>query len=143
MPLVPLPLPCFVMSCHVMSSFCCSPLPRRGCRPDEFKELIDAVFRFDWRANEKIVRSFSGLLSHLVSANSTCMVPAMHMLVRNLVLTLRDLDGEGNDVPDQYRTDYGTVSVAVFRTVSQGSSTGEPSKYLSMKPRSSSQQMVR
>lgn len=63
-------------------------------RPEEYKELIDAVFRFDWRANDKIVQSFSGLLSHLVSANSTCMVPAMHMLVRNLVLTLRDLDGE-------------------------------------------------
>lgn len=60
----------------------------------EYKELIDAVFRFDWRASDKIVQSFGGLLSHLVSANSTCMVPAMHMLVRNLVLTLRDLDGE-------------------------------------------------
>lgn len=63
-------------------------------RPEEYKELIDAVFRFDWRASDKIVQSFGGLLSHLVSANSTCMVPAMHMLVRNLVLTLRDLDGE-------------------------------------------------
>eukprot|EP00752_Nemacystus_decipiens_P007776 g6944.t1 len=67
--------------------------------PEEYKELIDAVFRFDWRASDKIVRSFASLLSHLVSANSTCMVPAMHMLVRNLVLTLRDLDGEGNVDP--------------------------------------------
>eukprot|EP00903_Cladosiphon_okamuranus_P012898 g12042.t1 len=68
-------------------------------QPEEYKELIDAVFRFDWRASDNIVQSFSGLLSHLVSANSTCMVPAMHMLVRNLVLTLRDLDGEGNVDP--------------------------------------------
>ncbi|CAM9149975.1 unnamed protein product, partial [Hapterophycus canaliculatus] len=67
--------------------------------PDEFKELIDALFRFDWRGSEKIVQSFGGLLSHLVSANSTCMVPAMHMLVRNLVLTPRDLDAEGNVDP--------------------------------------------
>lgn len=63
-------------------------------RPDEFKELIDAVFRFDWRASPKVVGAFGALLSHLISANSTCMVPAMHMLVRNLVLALHDLDGE-------------------------------------------------
>ncbi|CAM9266789.1 unnamed protein product, partial [Ectocarpus sp. 13 AM-2016] len=63
-------------------------------QPDEFKELVDALFRFDWRGSDKIVQSFSGLLQHLVSANSTCMVPAMHMLVRNLVLTPRDLDCE-------------------------------------------------
>lgn len=63
-------------------------------RPDEFKELIDAVFRFDWRGSDKIVAAFTGLLTHLVSANGTCMVPAMHMLVRNLVLSPRDLNGE-------------------------------------------------
>lgn len=63
-------------------------------RPDEFKELIDAVFRFDWRAGPKIVQAFSGLLSQLISANGTCMVPAMHMLVRNLVLAPHDIDGE-------------------------------------------------
>ncbi|CAB1096312.1 unnamed protein product [Ectocarpus sp. CCAP 1310/34] len=68
-------------------------------QPDEFKELVDALFRFDWRGSDKIVQSFSGLLQHLVSANSTCMVPAMHMLVRNLVLTPRDLDCEGNVDP--------------------------------------------
>lgn len=62
-------------------------------RPEEFKELIDALFRFDWRANDKILAAFGGLLSHLISANGTCMVPAMHMLVRNLVLFPRDLDG--------------------------------------------------
>lgn len=63
-------------------------------RPDEFKELIDAVFRFDWRAGPKTVQAFSRLLSQLISANGTCMVPAMHMLVRNLVLAPHDIDGE-------------------------------------------------
>lgn len=68
-------------------------------QPDEFKELIDAVFRFDWRAGPKIVQAFSGLLSQLISANGTCMVPAMHMLVRNLVLAPHDIDGEGGVDP--------------------------------------------
>lgn len=62
-------------------------------RPDEFKELIDAVFRFDWRGNDKVVGAFSTFVSHLVSANSTYMLPAMHMLIRSLLLSPNDLNG--------------------------------------------------
>lgn len=61
--------------------------------PDEFKELIDAVFRFDWRGDEKVVGAFSTFVSHLVSANSTYMLPAMHMLIRSLLLSPSDLNG--------------------------------------------------
>lgn len=60
---------------------------------------MDALFRFDWCANDKVVSAFSSLLSHLVSANSTCMVPAMHMLVRKLVLSPMDIDGKCSDGP--------------------------------------------
>ena len=63
-------------------------------RPDEFKELIDAVFGFDWRGDDEVVEAFSTFVSHLVSANSIYMLPTMHTLVRSLVLAPRDLDGE-------------------------------------------------
>lgn len=69
-------------------------------RPEEFKELIDALFRFDWSTGLKVVSAFSSLLSHLVSANGTCMVPAMHMLVRKLVLSPQDMDGEKETLHD-------------------------------------------
>lgn len=95
-------------------------------RPNEFKELIDAVFRFDWRANDKVVQSFSGLLSHLVSANSTCMVPAMHMLVRNLVLSPLDLDGESKQRKTSFRFSWlllQLVAAALFSIVGSAERT--------------------
>ncbi|CAM9795783.1 unnamed protein product, partial [Phaeothamnion confervicola] len=56
--------------------------------PHAFRELVHALFRFDWSGREpqgKIVRAYVSLVVHLVSVNGTYLLPAMHMLVRNMV----------------------------------------------------------
>ncbi|CAM9191998.1 unnamed protein product, partial [Chrysoparadoxa australica] len=60
--------------------------------PEEFGELIDAIFRYDWTGHETVTSSFVKLVSHLVTANSTYLVPAMHNLVRNVLVRPNESD---------------------------------------------------
>ncbi len=54
-------------------------------RPESYKELILVLFRFDWDQPRPIVNAYHKLLSQLVSANSTYVLPVLHSIVRVLV----------------------------------------------------------
>jgi RNA polymerase I-specific transcription initiation factor RRN3 len=55
-------------------------------RPDEYRELVHALFEFDWRQPDKVARAYMRLLAQLISAHSIYLVPALHNLVRSLAL---------------------------------------------------------
>ncbi len=54
-------------------------------RPESYKELVLVLFRFDWDQPRPIIDAYHKLLSQLVSANSTYVLPALHSIVRVLV----------------------------------------------------------
>ncbi len=54
-------------------------------RPESYKELVLVLFRFDWDQPKPIVDAYHKLLSQLVSANSTYVLPVLHSIVRILV----------------------------------------------------------
>ncbi len=53
-------------------------------RPESYKELVLVLFRFDWDQPRPIIDAYHKLLSQLVSANSTYVLPALHSIVRVL-----------------------------------------------------------
>mmetsp|Transcript_2582 Transcript_2582/g.2687 ORF Transcript_2582/g.2687 Transcript_2582/m.2687 type:complete len:812 (+) Transcript_2582:179-2614(+) len=54
-------------------------------RPDQYRELIQSIFSYDWTCNHQVTLAYVQLLGHIISSNVTFLVPAFHMLVKNLV----------------------------------------------------------
>jgi len=52
--------------------------------PDKFKDLLSALFKYDWSGGCLARAAFVNLLAHLVSAKSTFLHPTLQMLARSL-----------------------------------------------------------
>ncbi len=52
--------------------------------PDQFKDLLAALFTYDWSGGALARGAFASLLAHLVSAKSTFLLPTLQMLARSL-----------------------------------------------------------
>jgi len=52
--------------------------------PDKFKDLLSALFKYDWSGGSLARAAFVNLLAHLVSAKSTFLHPTLQMLARSL-----------------------------------------------------------
>jgi hypothetical protein len=56
------------------------------CRPDMYRDLIQGIFSYDWKGDDKTTLAFVKLLGYIVSSNVTFLVPSFQMLVKNLVV---------------------------------------------------------
>lgn len=57
-----------------------------GATPTKYRALLDALFNFPWTDDHPdVVASYISFLLHVVSANTTLVVPAFRALARNLV----------------------------------------------------------
>jgi RNA polymerase I-specific transcription initiation factor RRN3 len=54
--------------------------------PEEYTELIQNIFAFDWKMEKKINVAFVNLLSHLISANSIFLIPCLQVIVKTMTL---------------------------------------------------------
>ena len=72
-------------------------------RPDEFSELIQSLFAYDWKLEKRINVALINLLGHLVSANSIFLIPTLQMVLKALsslsTSLLTDSEGSSEQAP--------------------------------------------
>lgn len=64
-------------------------------RPDTFKEILSAVFNYDWRGELKLTKAILDLTVNLVSTNAIYVNSALELLVQYFVPTFNAL-AKGN-----------------------------------------------
>eukprot|EP01038_Epipyxis_sp_PR26KG_P004481 gene4481-6332_t len=57
-------------------------------RSDIFSELLEALFAYDWKCEQKVSLAFTSLIIHIVSTNAVFIVPSFRCLVRSLLPAL-------------------------------------------------------
>mmetsp|Transcript_6410 Transcript_6410/g.6618 ORF Transcript_6410/g.6618 Transcript_6410/m.6618 type:complete len:835 (-) Transcript_6410:70-2574(-) len=53
-------------------------------KPEAYRDLLSAIFGFDWFLEKKVIVAFENLLKQIVSANTVFLVPTLKMLIRCL-----------------------------------------------------------
>jgi hypothetical protein len=54
-------------------------------RAANFGELFDAIFKFNWTRDPHVCAAFGEFITYLVSSNSIYLIPALRLLVNNLL----------------------------------------------------------
>lgn len=90
-------------------------------RPDEYKELVDAIFRFDWNHPPNVSFAYQQLLTQLVSANSTYLLPALHTLVRAMLLRVDEMDDSGGGARERRGSVHSSLQTLLYLVPSGGS----------------------
>lgn len=55
-------------------------------RPEDYSDLIQSLFSYNWMMETKINIAFMNLINHLISANSVYFIPTLQLVVRSLVI---------------------------------------------------------
>jgi hypothetical protein len=55
-------------------------------RPEDYSDLIQSLFLYNWVMETKINIAFMNLINHLISANSVYFIPTIQMVVRSMVV---------------------------------------------------------
>jgi len=60
-------------------------------KPEKYRDLIGAIYKYDWKCDRKVSIALVNLLGHMVSSNVTFLVPIFEMLVHGLLAKDSDL----------------------------------------------------
>lgn len=62
-----------------------------------FKDLLDCIFKFDWKCEKKVSVAIINLIGHIVSANATYLSDAFHLFAKSLLPSMTTTLASGID----------------------------------------------